>query len=285
MSLTHSLRRTAVGVAATAMLVGGALGFVSVAGAAGAESNVVADVATTLPANGIALNNATASTETDCPAGGAAYWHFVLAPNSGSAFVSITLNLGTETRTFSGDELVKNGVQTDNVFVAVPAGFTLTSIVKDGSYAVYSGATPTNFNLSHTCAGTIPTTSSTSSTSSTTSSTSTSTTSTSSTSSTSTSTTSSTTSTSVAPTTTEAPTTSTNPEESTTSSTVGTAAAVEVLGTVQTQPEVAGAVQAQGALPYTGTNTVGLVAAGLSILLGGLLLVALARTKGRAAQQ
>ena len=165
MSLTHSLRRTAVGVAATAMLVGGALGFVSVAGTAGAEINAAADVATTLPANGIALNNATASSGTPCPTDGFAYWHFILAPNNNTlSFTSITLNLGTETRTFSGAQLVPNGTQTDNVFVGVPAGFTLTSIVLDGSYAIYGGSgSATNFTLSHVCAGTIPTTSTTSS--------------------------------------------------------------------------------------------------------------------------
>ena len=49
--------------------------------------------------------------------------------------------------------------------------------------------------------------------------------------------------------------------------------------------DAAAAVTTEGALPYTGTDTAGLVIAGLSILLGGLLLVGLARTKARTAQQ
>jgi LPXTG-motif cell wall-anchored protein len=250
MSFNHSLRRTAVGVAATAMLIGGALGFVAVAGTAGAESSAPA-VATTLPTNGIALHNNTADASSDCPEGGAAYWHFVLAPNNGSSFVSITLNLGSETVTFTGGQIVKNGSQTDNVFIAVPAGHALTDLVLDGSYAVYSGETPNLFNLSHVCQGVVPTTA---------------------------------TPTTEAPTTTSTPTTKAPTTTSTTDD-------VAVLGTVQTlpddsvAPEVAGAVQTEGTLPYTGTNTVALVAAGLAILLGGLLLVGLARTKTRTAQQ
>ena len=42
-----------------------------------------------------------------------------------------------------------------------------------------------------------------------------------------------------------------------------------------------GAVQVNGELPYTGTDTTGMVVAGLAVLLGGALLVGLARTKGR----
>jgi LPXTG-motif cell wall-anchored protein len=105
----------------------------------------------------IDLHNNTAQAGTDCPAGGAAYWHFVFAPNDGSAaFVTITLNLTTETVVFSGAQIVPNGSQTDNVFVAVPAGHTLTDLVTLGSSATYTGSTPTLFNLSHVCDGTVP---------------------------------------------------------------------------------------------------------------------------------
>ena len=105
----------------------------------------------------IALHNNTADTSTDCPAGGAAYWHFVFAPNDGSSsFVTITLNLTSETVTFSGADIIPNGAQTDNVFVAVPAGHTLTDLVTAGSSATYTGDTPKLFNLSHVCDGTVP---------------------------------------------------------------------------------------------------------------------------------
>jgi LPXTG-motif cell wall-anchored protein len=46
-------------------------------------------------------------------------------------------------------------------------------------------------------------------------------------------------------------------------------------------PEVLGAVQVNGELPYTGTDTTGVVVAGLSVLVGGAVLAGLARTKGR----
>ena len=91
MSLTNTLRRTAVGLAAATLLVGGSLGFVAAATTAGASG----DVSTVQVDSSIALHNNTAAAGTDCPAGGAAYWHFVLAPNNGSAsFTSITLPRG-----------------------------------------------------------------------------------------------------------------------------------------------------------------------------------------------
>jgi hypothetical protein len=108
-------------------------------------------------ASSIGLHNNTADAGIDCPAGGAAYWHFVLAPNNGSAsFVTITLNLTSETVVFSGAQIMPNGSQTDNVFVAVPAGHLLTDLVTSGSSATYTGTTPTKFNLSHVCVGTVP---------------------------------------------------------------------------------------------------------------------------------
>ena len=238
MSLFNSLRRTALGLAATAMVVGGTVGFVAAASTAGATDGV----SSPLSVNTILLHNNTAATGTDCPNDGLAYWHFVLAPNNTYTITLISLDLGTEVKTFSGAAIVKNGVQTDNVFVAVPAGHTLTDLVLgSNSFAQYTGgeSPPNNFNLSHVCAGTISTT------------------------------------------TTQPTTTTTQPTTTTTQPTT-TTTEVEVLGTVQTtSTTVAGAVQATGELPYTGSDTAGMVAAGMAVLLGGALLVGLARTKGR----
>ena len=159
MSALPSLRRTAVGVAASVLLVAGVLGFAAAAGTVGAEVAAPAAV----PAGAVALNNNQASADPDCPKDGAAYWHFILAPNNGTyTITTISLALttspgpGTEVKTFTGPAILPNGIQTDNVFVAVPAGHTLTDIVLgDSSYALYSGGTtvPSNFTLSHTCAG------------------------------------------------------------------------------------------------------------------------------------
>ena len=78
-------------------------------------------ISTPQVANSIDLHNNTAEAGTDCPEGGGGVLDFVFAPNNGSAsFTSITLNLGSETLTFSGAAIVPNGTQTDNVFVAVP---------------------------------------------------------------------------------------------------------------------------------------------------------------------
>ena len=108
---------------------------------------------TTIPEPGIPLNNDEADPDPDCPADGLAYWHFVLVPNNGeSSFESITLNLNGTYFTFTGEDIVPNGDQTDNVFVAVPDGYSLTDLVAEGSSATYSGATPNQFNLSHICA-------------------------------------------------------------------------------------------------------------------------------------
>jgi LPXTG-motif cell wall-anchored protein len=254
-------------------VVAGTVGFVASAASATTVGGVEAvNGVQSLPL--ISLHNDTASAETDCPAGGAAYWHFVFAPNNGSAaFVSIILKLkvdggpATEELTFTGAQIIPNGAQTDNVFVAVPAGHALTDLVALGSYATYTGTPPNEFNLSHVCEGVVPTTSTTSTSTTSTSTTSTSTTSTSTTSTTSTSTT-------------EAPTTTTTAEGTTTTT---AEEAPNVLGTVQTTAPAA--VAASGTLPYTGTNTGGMVAAGLAILLGGLMLVGLARTRNRTAEQ
>src|SRR5262245_59656995 len=82
----------------------------------------------------IPLNNSTADPGTDCPDDGKTYWHFVISPNNNhSKFVTFHLNLGDGIHDIS--TFVPNGSQLDNVFVEVPAGYTLTSLVKTGSPA------------------------------------------------------------------------------------------------------------------------------------------------------
>jgi hypothetical protein len=81
----------------------------------------------------------------------------VFAPNNGkTAVVAITVNLTSETVTFSGAQIIPNRAQTDNVFVAVPVGHLLTDLKTSGSSATCTGDTPTLFNLSHVCDGTVP---------------------------------------------------------------------------------------------------------------------------------
>lgn len=220
-----------------------ALGVVSFATAGGASAGV--------PGDAIPLHNDTAEPETDCPAGGGAYWHFVFAPNDGSAsFTSIVLVLDGDTVVFDGAEIIPNGSQTDNVFVAVPSGYTLTSLEKDGSYATYSGEEPNLFNLSHVCTGSTTTT----------------------------------TSTSVAPTTTEAPTTTTTEASTTTESSVAGVTTIAGGGGqpgAQQQAEVRGATQAApvSSLPYTGSEDTALIVAGAAMLAGGTLLALAARRR------
>ena len=115
----------------------------------------------------IGLHNAIApaGTPSECPADGQAYWHFVLAGPGAKEFVTMTLNLGTTPPLFiTRTGIIQNANKWDNVFVRVPAGYKLTDLSEEGSSAEYSGATPNQFNLSHTCAGTTTTTTSTSTT-------------------------------------------------------------------------------------------------------------------------
>jgi hypothetical protein len=104
----------------------------------------------------IPLNNNTADPGVDCPATGT-YWHFVISPNNGhSTFITFHLNLGDAT-TYDTSIFLPNGAQDDNVFVAVPAGKTLTSLITAGSSADITwdgiGQAPEKFQLSHTCPG------------------------------------------------------------------------------------------------------------------------------------
>ena len=108
----------------------------------------------------IPLNNDTAQVGTDCPADGGAYWHFVISPNNDqSAFVVFHLNLGDAT-TYDVGKFLQNGTQWDNVFVALPQGKTLQSLIKDNSTAeivwTEKGNTPDKFQLSHLCPGSAP---------------------------------------------------------------------------------------------------------------------------------
>ncbi len=152
---TVSPRR--LGLVATAAFV--------VAGVVALLGSTTAASAAGLPL--ISLNNETAPAGqpgVDCPNDGVAYWHFVLAPNNGtSSVITVILNLRTgadttESLNFTGDQLVLNGGQTDNLFVAVPAGHSLGDLVALGSYATYNGKVPNEFNLSHTCDGSVATT-------------------------------------------------------------------------------------------------------------------------------
>lgn len=104
----------------------------------------------------IPLNNDTAGAGTDCPATGGPYWHFVISPNNGNSyFITFHLNLGDAT-TYDTSVFVPNGDQLDNIFLAVPSGKTLTSLIKTGSSAdiKWNGEDknpPDKFLLSHTC--------------------------------------------------------------------------------------------------------------------------------------
>jgi hypothetical protein len=108
---------------------------------------------TTIPEPGVPLHNDTAGPQgDDCPTDGQ-YWHFVLVPNNNtSSFTSVTLVLAGDIFTFTGDDLIPNAGQTDNIFIKVPDGYSLTDLEAEGSYADYLGRTPISFNLSGVCA-------------------------------------------------------------------------------------------------------------------------------------
>ncbi len=126
-----------LGVLLAALTVGAVMAFAS---------------SSTVVTTNIALHNNTAPTTTDCPDSTNSYWHFVLIPNNGtSAFVTFHLALQNPTETFTTSTFTLNGGQHDNVFVAVPAGHTLTDLITAGSSADITGPA-TQFNLSHVCA-------------------------------------------------------------------------------------------------------------------------------------
>ena len=100
------------------------------------------------------LHNDEAETKNDCPSDDA-WWHFVLAPNNGQyAFTSMNLNIGGSTTLISGADIVANGGQTDNVFVAVPESASLDDLSAAGSSAMVDPySTKVKFVLSHVCEG------------------------------------------------------------------------------------------------------------------------------------
>ncbi len=102
----------------------------------------------------VELHNDEAETKNDCPSDDA-WWHFVLAPNNGQyAFTSMNLNIGGSTTLISGADIVANGGQTDNVFVAVPEGASLDDLSAAGSSAMVDPYSPkVKFVLSHVCEG------------------------------------------------------------------------------------------------------------------------------------
>jgi LPXTG-motif cell wall-anchored protein len=202
---------------------------------------VAASSAAAVPTPTIPLHNDTATAGTDCPADGYAYWHFVLAPNDASAaFVTIVLSLDGDLVTFEGEAIVPNNGQTDNVFVGVPAGYTLTSLEAEGSYAVYSGNLPNQFNLSHVCAGTVPTTT---------------------------------------PPTTTPPTTQPPPTTVPETTTTGPPEVLGTT-TISVPPaEVEGVAVEAEELPYTGSDNHGLAAIGLAVAVAGFALATIARRR------
>lgn len=235
----------------------------------------------------ISLHNDTAEVGADCPAVDGAAWHFVFAPNNGKAeFVTIILKLSTGPGTYeevyvTGDDIIPNGTQTDNVFVAVPAGHELTDLVALGSYATYTGLAPGGFNLSHVCPGTAP-----ESTTSTTEATPTTETTEVTPTSEVSPTTEVTPTSEVAPTTEVTPTSEATPTtepaevlpavaERETSTTAPATPAADVLGATRT----AEPVSTTGTLPYTGAGTTSTVVVALVVLACGVVLAGLARTR------
>ena len=102
----------------------------------------------------VQLHNDRAEVKNDCPSDDA-WWHFVLAPNNGQyEFSSMNLNIGGSATLVAGDDIVTNGGQTDNVFVAVPAGADLNDLSAAGSSAMVAPySMNVKFVLSHVCEG------------------------------------------------------------------------------------------------------------------------------------
>jgi len=102
----------------------------------------------------VQLHNDRAEVKNDCPSDDA-WWHFVLAPNNGQyAFTSMNLNIGGTATLVAGDDIVTNGGQTDNVFVAVPAGADLNDLTAASSSAIVAPySMNVKFVLSHVCEG------------------------------------------------------------------------------------------------------------------------------------
>ena len=102
----------------------------------------------------VQLHNDRAEVKNDCPSDDA-WWHFVLAPNNGQyEFSSMNLNIGGSATLISSTDIVPNSGQTDNVFVAVPAGADLNDLSAAGSSAMVAPySMNVKFVLSHVCEG------------------------------------------------------------------------------------------------------------------------------------
>jgi hypothetical protein len=102
----------------------------------------------------VQLHNDRAEVKNDCPSDDA-WWHFVLAPNNGQyEFSSMNLNIGGSATLISSSDIVPNSGQTDNVFVAVPAGAELNDLTAAGSSAMVAPySMNVKFVLSHVCEG------------------------------------------------------------------------------------------------------------------------------------
>ena len=240
----------------------------------------------------VALHNNTADVASDCPDTIGDYWHFVTAPNNGSfAFVSITLALtggGSTTATMSGGTIIKNGSQSDNVFVAVPNGYSLSDLVLAGSSADIAPASGSvRFVLSHLCDGSpAPTTTTEAPTTTTEAPTTTTEAPTTTTEAPTTTTEAPTTTTEAPTTTTEAPTTTVDAggpttTEVPTTTVEPTTTLVDSEGPTTTLVDSQGpttTVSSQGGtLPTTGSSQTLLVILGLAMVLGGLVFLALTR--------
>jgi len=89
------------------------------------------------------------------------YWHFIISPNDDTfSFAQIHLVIDDSGYDFylanPPGGIIKNGSQTDNVFVKVPTGKSIYDLEKTGSYAIITPDTEDapQFNLSHSCDGT-----------------------------------------------------------------------------------------------------------------------------------
>ena len=145
-SNTGRARGTRAVVGLVAILVGALATFVGATNASAVDAP---------PTQTVPLHNDGADVEADCPNDVGDFWHFVIAPNNDTySFVSITLSLDGATTTFSGGDIIPNGTQTDNIFIALPAGIDFDDLALPGSSAEITPATGSpKFVLSHLCDG------------------------------------------------------------------------------------------------------------------------------------
>ena len=108
----------------------------------------------------IVLHDARTGSVPVCPDDGFAAWHFVLAPADGARrFASISLDLDGTTHTFTDSMIVPNDGRPDDVFVAVPPGLALSSLVIERSSATVTPGTDSadiTVALVDDCDGAVP---------------------------------------------------------------------------------------------------------------------------------